>query len=72
MGRRYPAQIVAMCKEPMRDWVVEQAGEHDHPIAAELRHIVASQQRLVSVAGRSGMTVDDLLSHLERQASAAA
>lgn len=72
MSRRYPAQIVAMCKEPMRDWVVAQASEHDQPIAAELRHIVTSQQRLTRVAKRSGLTVEDLLAHLERQASDAA
>lgn len=72
MGRRYPAQIVAMCKEDMRDWVAEQAVRDDETIAGELRRIVANQRRLVSVAERGGFTVDEVLSHLEKSASAGA
>jgi DNA-binding phage protein len=72
MGRRYPAQIVAMCKEDMRDWVAEQASKDEETIAGELRRIVRENRRMREVAERSGMTAEDLLSHLERQASAAA
>lgn len=72
MSRRYPAQIVAMCKEPMRDWVAQRATRHDESIAGELRRIVADQQRLDAVAQRSGLTVEGLLLHLEHQASSAA
>lgn len=72
MGRRYPAQIVAMCKEDMRDWVAEQAQRDDETIAGELRRIVRENRRLREIADRGGYTVEEVLSHLEKSASATA
>lgn len=72
MGRRYPAQIVAMCKPDMRDWVAEQAEKDEETIAGELRRIVANQRRLAGIAERGGFTVEEVLSHLEKQPAASA
>jgi hypothetical protein len=72
MSRRFPAQIVAMCKEDMRDWVASEAIAHEESIAAELRRIVAEVRRLRALAQRNGLTVEEVLSHLERSPSAAA
>lgn len=72
MARRWPAQIVAMCKEEMRDWVAEQAARDEETIAGELRRIVANQRRLVNIAHRGGYSVEEVLSNLEKQLSSVA
>lgn len=72
MGRRWPAQIVAMCNEDTAAWVRDQAVKDEETIAGELRLQVKQNRRLREIAERGGWSVDEVLSHLEKSITAAA
>lgn len=72
MPRRYPRQIVVMCKSDLADFVTDQASHAEESNAEITRRMLGTAKRVWEASERTGWSVEDILGQVEKLPSAQA